>query len=1066
MTEPNAPDSPFAAMIRRGTLMTVIVGVLCVLGLVAVLRIPVQMIPDLDVRTITVVTSWPGATPQDIEQEILIEQEEYLRSLPSLQRMISTASSGQAEIELEFPYGVDISDTLIRANNALSQVPSYPLNVDQPRIYAEAFSSNAFMYFRVAPVDGNPRNLDMDMMRDFVDDAVRNRMETVTGVSRVELWGGAERQVQVLVDPAKLAERGLTIADVREALTTRNRNVSGGELDSGKRRYLLRTIGRFEDPNELESLIIERRGGSLLRLGEVAQVRLDHFEIDRESYVNGKPVLTLAVNRELGSNVIDIKDAMLDEVAAINREVLAPAGMELRLNATDTVYVEQSIATVWRNLVLGALLATAVMFAFLRSGRATLIGVVGIPICTIAAFLGLLLAGRTVNVISLAGVAFAIGMTLDNSIVVLESIELERRRGLDRLRAAVAGVRRVWPAVLASTLTTVLVFIPIVFIEEEAGQLYSDIAIGVSASILASMLVAITVIPTAAGHFAFRPGGKAEQNPASTGLARRIVGGVGWLIGGRVRQIATVVITLTISVGIIVGLTPAAEYLPPGEEPKIFARMSAPPGYNLKTMTEIGQAIQTELLPYLEHDPKSFARGETDVPALDYLILSMSPGGLRIIAEPKDRGQAEGLIEALTRIYEQYPGMRAFATRGSIITSNDGGTRSINLDIAGRDLAEVYQTALAAYRRSQEVFGDPRIQADPPTLSLSQPLVEVRPDWDRAAELDMDAADIGFTVAALTDGAFVDEFFLADDKIDIFLYSERGPEATLASLDGMPIHTLGGGVVPLSSLATVTETVDTSTVRRVDGRRTVTLNVIPPESIALETGVKMMRSDVLGHLRETGAIPARVSVDISGASDQLQATREALLGNYAIALVLVYLVMVAIFTHWGYPLLIMTTIPLGIAGGIAGLWLLNLGGQLAPLIGAKPMQQPFDMISMLGFLILMGTVVNNPILIVDRAAANVRQAGMRAQAAVQEAVESRLRPIAMSAITTIFGLAPLVFIPGAGTELYRGVGAIVLFGLAGAALVTLTFLPVLTVWVLEWGQRRRRGVVAQAQPIG
>ncbi|MGD2083520.1 MAG: efflux RND transporter permease subunit, partial [Chromatiales bacterium] len=742
----------FEALARRGTLMTVIVGVVCVLGLVAALRIPIQMIPDLEVRTITVRTSWPGATPQDIEQEILIEQEEYLRSIPSLHRMISTASSGQARIELEFPYGVDISDTLIRVNNALSQVPSYPLNVDQPRIFAEAFSSNSFMYFRVTPVDGNPRGLDMDMMRDFVDDNVRTRMENVPGVSRVELWGGAERQIQVLVDPAALAERGLTVADVREALTSRNRDVSGGELDAGKRRYLLRTIGRFRSAAELEELILARRGNAVLRLGDVARVRLDHFEIGRESFVNGKPVLTLAVNRELGSNVIDIKDAMLAEVDAINREVLAPAGMELALNATDTVYVEQSIATVWRNLALGAVLATLVMFAFLRSARATLIGVVGIPICTIAAFLGLLLAGRTVNVISLAGVAFAIGMTLDNSIVVLESIELERRRGLDRLRAAVAGVQRVWPAVLASTLTTVLVFIPIVFIREEAGQLYSDIAIAVSASILASMLVAITVIPTAAAHFAFRPAGEDAPGTGTRGLGARVVAGVGWLIGGRLRRLLTVGGIAAASAGIIVGLTPPAEYLPPGEEPKIFARMHAPPGYNLQTMSAIGRKIQDHFLPYLDDSPEQFERGETEVPALDYIIVSIDPGGLRIIAEPKDKGQVDALIEAVTRKYEEYPGMRAFATRGSIITSNDGGTRSINLDISGPRLAGIYETALAAYRRAEEVFGNPRIQADPPTLSLSQPLVEVHPDWDRAAELGMDADDIGFTVAALTDG--------------------------------------------------------------------------------------------------------------------------------------------------------------------------------------------------------------------------------------------------------------------------------------------------------------------------
>jgi multidrug efflux pump subunit AcrB len=288
----------------------------------------------------------------------------------------------------------------------------------------------------------------------------------------------------------------------------------------------------------------------------------------------------------------------------------------------------------------------------------------------------------------------------------------------------------------------------------------------------------------------------------------------------------------------------------------------------------------------------------------------------------------------------------------------------------------------------------------------------------------------------------------------MYLYSRAGPDASLQGLADMPVYTRGG-IVPLSSIANVVETVDTSTVRRIDGRRTVTLSIIPPTTVALETGVGIVREDVLGYLRSSGAIPASVSIDISGASDQLEATQKSLTGNYLVALILVYLVMVAIFTHWGFPLLIMTTIPLGVAGGIAGLALMNFVGASLPLLGFSAVHQPFDMISMLGFLILMGTVVNNPILIVHRAADNYRASGMGATEAVREAVESRLRPIAMSTITTIFGLAPLVFIPGEGTELYRGVGAIVLFGLAGAAIVTLTFLPAATIMVLSWSRSER-----------
>jgi multidrug efflux pump subunit AcrB len=1042
----------FEAIIRNGLLMTVAALILTVLGVMAATRIPVQMIPDLEVRTVSVRTSWPGATPQDVEKEILIEQEEYLRTIPNLQRLEASASSGSASIELDFPFGTDMTETLIRVNNALNQVPSYPLNVDEPRVFASSFSSNAFMFFGITPLPGNPRALDMDMMRDFIEDNVRTRLSNVSGVSDINIWGGAERQIRVVLDPARLADHGLTIADIRNAIRARNQDVSGGEIDSGKRRYLLRTIGRFEDLDALRNLIIERRGDVLLRLSDFAEIELDHFEIRSLSFVDGNPSISLAVRRETGSNVIETKYAMLDAVEQIRRDVLEPAGLTIRLTAEDAGYVEASVRNVWTNLGLGALFATLVMYLFLRSGRATAVGIIGIPICTIASFLGLLAFDRTINVISLAGVAFAIGMTLDNSIVVIESIELERRRGRDRFRSAVEGVRNVWPAVLASTLTTILVFAPVLFIVEEAGQLYSDIAIAISASILASMLVAITLIPTASARLEF---GSSGERRSRTPLRASIVGAVDRMIASPRRRMMTIASTVLASLAVIVFLTPAAEYLPEGEEPKIFARMNAPPGYNLDTMAEIALDVQEYFLEFVGADPQAFEDGETDVPPMRYMNLGVDPGGMRIIAEPVDPGNINALMDAITRKYETYPGMRAFASRGSIISSNDGGTRSINLDISGPDLASIYGSAIAAYRRAEEVFGNPRIQSNPSSLALTQPLIEVLPNWDRAAELGMDAGDVGYAVAALTDGAFVDEFFLNDDKIDIYLFGAASGKLSLDQLEQLPVYTPQGSILPLSAMATIRETVDTSTVRRINGRRTVTLNVIPPQSVPLETGVEIVREDVIGYLRETGSLPAEVSVDISGASDQLDATKAALAANYPVALIIIFLLLVAIFRHWGYPLLIMTTIPLGIAGGIVGLALLNGVGALLPLLGLDPVHQPFDMISMLGFLILMGTVVNNPILIVDRAMRDMKEGAMSAVEAVADAVAVRFRPIMMSTLTTLCGLSPLVFIPGAGTELYHGVGAIVLFGILGAAVVSLTMLPALTVTVLEWGARRR-----------
>lgn len=347
----------------------------------------------------------------------------------------------------------------------------------------------------------------------------------------------------------------------------------------------------------------------------------------------------------------------------------------------------------------------------------------------------------------------------------------------------------------------------------------------------------------------------------------------------------------------------------------------------------------------------------------------------------------------------------------------------------------------------------PQIGSSPSSLVLGQPLIELRPDWERMAELGFSSTDFGYAVAAMSDGAYADEFFLDDDKIDIFLYSGAVSSREVHELADLPLYAPNGAVLPLSAVTEIHETVDSDAIRRVDGRRTVTLNIIPPRSVPLETGVGIVEEQVVGAMRAAGEIPASVSIDLSGASDQLMETREALSGNFIISIILSFLLLVVIFTHWGYPLMILISVPLGIAGGIIGLWLLNAVGAILLWLGLGEIRQPFDMITMLGFLILLGTVVNNPILIVDEARQNLREVGVSVCEAVETAVASRLRPILMSTVTTVCGLAPLVLIPGAGTELYRGVGAVVLFGLLFAMAVTLTFLPALLITVLEWRQR-------------
>lgn len=1044
----------FSFLLRNGILVAVMACMLIILGSAAVLKAPVQMVPDVEVRTITVETNWRGATPQDVEKDILIEQEQYLRNLPGLQQMTAIAESGRARIELAFPFDVDMTEKLVLVNGALSQVRSYPANVDQPRVVSAAFSTEAFLRFHISPLDNNPKSVEIERMADFVDDRVRPIMEGITGVSEVSVYGGSSQQLQIFVDQMALSQRGLSLTDLRSAISRRNMDMSAGEVDSGKRRYLLRTLGRFETLEDVENLIIVRRGDNIVRLADVATVEFGLADRRAISYFNGNRGIGLQVRRESGANVIQIKRDMLEEMNTINREVLEPAGMKMVITSDDVRYVEASVVNVLTNLGLGAIFATMVLYLFLRSSRATLIAVVGIPLCTLAAFLGLMITGRTINVISLAGVAFAIGMSVDNSIVVLENIERYRRLGLDRFESALKGVRDVWSAVLASTASTVLVFLPILFIDEEAGQIYSDIAIAVSGAIIASMIVAVTIVPVLCANLDFSTKKKEETSvqKTKTSIIDRLANLCARLVATSTRRLTVIFMTCAVCIISLLYLTPPAEYLPEGEEPKTFAVMNPPPGYSMQEMALITEQIKGHFLPHINASPEHYLAGKTQVPPLALITFNVSPTRLFSIAEPIDPNHIDALMDELTRVYRSYPGMRAFASRGSIISSNNGGTRSISLDISGPDLGTIYSTANHLYEQLSEHLGNPRIQTQPSSLTLDQPLIQMRPNWERVEELGMNMETLGFSIAALNQGAFVDDFFLEDEKMDIYVYgAER--QASVAELSKRILHTPTGGALPLSELVTIEETVGTNTVRRINGNRTVTLNVIPPRSMALEEGVAAVQQKLL-ELRQNGTLPETVTISISGASDQLNATKAALMDNFVIAIAIIYLLLVAILSNWVYPLLILTTIPVGISGGIIGLALMNgLGGWL-PVLGLPAFSQPFDMITMLGLLILMGTVINNPILIIESARHRLKETHCTIQEAVQQAVATRLRPIAITTMTTICGLIPLVFLPGEGSELYRGVGIIVLFGLLITAFVTVTFLPAMTIWVFQLSEKR------------
>lgn len=1059
-----------AYCLRNGVGVAVAVLLVTLFGFLSLFRVPVQMTPDLTPTSISIETTWPGATPQDIEKEILIEQERYLRNIPDLVKMTSTAVTGSASIVLEFRVGTSLQEILVRANNSLSQVPSYPENVDQPRIVTSSSSDEPIAWFSLKPLPGNPQGLDIVAMQDFADDNIRTEFERTPGVSQSELFGGAERQVHVYVDPGKLAERQITIDQLRAAIRARNRDLSGGDFDEGKRRLLIRTVGRFETLADLEGCVIDQRPSGPVYLRDVATVEFSKAEARAQVRHNGEPALAMNARRQPGTNIIQVMDDVKATVKRLNEGLLAKHGLVLKQVSDDTEYIRSSVTMVRDNLLLGGVLAFIVLFLFLRSVPSTLIGALAIPICTVAAFLGLVVTGRTVNVISLAGVAFAIGMTVDNAIVVLENIDRHRQMGKTLWNAALEGTQEVFGAVLASTLTTVFVFLPIVMIQEEAGQLFADIAIAITAAIVASMLVALLVIPSAAVRFLPHRVNDDEAADKLTGWRRQVANAFGfrhaeqwfertvmvavrWLLGGVVRRVVLVTGLFCFSILLSILLRPQMEYLPDGSKNVLFAIVFPPAGYNLQEMTSIADDVEKQFVPYVGLSrADAMARGEGIPPITEFFFVTTSQQ-MFVVALAKEGRDLDTLTPILSERLNRIPGMFSFAIRASVFGGDLSGSRGIDIDITGQELGPIYDVFLPAFLKTMEKIS-PSVRPEPASLTLGQPLLEIHPDWNRAAELGVNSADLGYAVWALTDGAFLDEFFEADDKIDIFLYSKAGTVKRIGDIANLPLSSVQGRTVPLGSVANVVERASTETIRRVDQKRTVTLTVTPPVNMALETAVGKIQTDVIDELRAEGKLPDSVTMRIAGASDKLAATREALGGNFLLAIIISYLLMVALFQHWGFPLVIMTSVPLGIIGGLVGLAVLNHMGDVLGLlsfglINVDNVLTPLDVITMLGFVILVGTVVNNPILIVEQTLINMRTGGMDWLEAVSESTRTRIRPIMMSTMTTVFGLSPLVFAPGAGTELYRGLGTVVLFGLFFSTIFTLTFMPSLLSLVLQ-----------------
>jgi HAE1 family hydrophobic/amphiphilic exporter-1 len=660
----------------------------------------------------------------------------------------------------------------------------------------------------------------------------------------------------------------------------------------------------------------------------------------------------------------------------------------------------------------------------------------------------MVLFGRTINVISLAGCAFAAGMVVDNSIVVLENIYRHRQMGEKRRVAALLGASEVWGAVLASTLTTVAVFLPVIFVEEEAGQLFRDIAIAISFAVVLSLVVSITVIPSLASRIiATAPsGGEAAKDGA--GGKRSFLGALSiadrfkeilaaftyWSSGRVIIRLFIVMLLTALALGMAWSLAPKTEYLPEGNRNLILGIMIPPPGYSIDEFKAVGEIVEGEVSRYWRAENED----SLDGPPLSNFFYVAFGQQIFMGAVARDPLKAKEVIPIVQSILRKVPGMIPVVRQTSLFQRGIGGGRSIDIDISGPDLSELVSIGQRIFGMTMGMI--PGAQLRPiPSLDLGNPEIRIIPDRDRAAKVGMTAQGIGVNVDAVLDGIKVGEVRRFGNKIDLVLMGETETIQRTGDFQNLQLNTPQGSRVTLGSVADIQLIAGPTQINHIERLRSITIQVDPPREMALETAMDIIQNKIVTPLFESEAVMPPNTINLAGTADDLTRTRETLQWDFLLALVITFLLMSALFESFLYPFVILFSVPLAAAGGFLGLFLMN----------RFISYQPLDVLTMLGFVILIGVVVNNAILIVHQALNFMREGGKPHREAISQSVRTRIRPIFMSAFTSVMGMLPLVLLPGAGSELYRGLGSVITGGLIVSTVFTLFLVPALFSLVLD-----------------
>jgi len=1001
------------AALKNPAAIIVIVALVMVFGLMSVFKLPIQLTPDIEQPQINISTGWRSAAPSEMESVIIEPIENVVKNTQGVTKVTTNIQRGFGNITLTFDVGADMQKAMLDVINNLNQAPPIPLDAMDPIVSAgggRGGPNTASLMIKTLPTNSAQ---DLGQYQKLIEDVVRPRFSRIQGMGQVNLQSHRPRELRITFDPLRTAALGLSLADISSTIS-RASDVSAGVANVGRRQYTVRFSGQYDVTN-LTEMIIGYSGERPIYLKDIATVEntlVDRFGFNMRS---GQPSYYFTLKRQNDANTVALLDEINVAVKELNEGPMKEAGLVIELSFDSSVHIRNALKLVKNNLGLGIVLALVILWIFLRGWRNILIIAATIPVSLMVAFISLSIFDRSLNVISLAGLAFSVGLVLDAAIIVQENIVRLRGLGMDNNKAVMRGALQVTGALFASTATSVAIFLPILFMAGIEGQLFSDLALTLSIAVIASLVTAVTILPIASRYWLKSQ----KDNDPFSHYWEKLTNLVMRLTNTQTKRFSWISLLLGGSILAITLLMPKTDFMPRAPIDGFFFSLNLPPGGNVEFIEkEMASLVKERLAPYLAGDKYPKIKS--------YNFYSFGSGATGGFIYADDPTRVEELMNVIrTEVLGGLPDTQVFLFRGSMINVSGGGNgRTVELNVQGPDIESLMSVAQVGIDAINETMAGTTAFPNP-GLSLSEPELKLVPDDQRITQAGLTRRDVANAIRAYTSGLFIGEYFDGNDRVNVILRGEQWD--TPDELGALPIHSPLAGIQTIGELTSISRTAGPTSLRRVDGKRTISIQISPPATMSLEEALVAINENVIPKMKEK--LPLEASIQLSGNANKMAAAIKDMIQNFVLALIILFLLMTALFKSPKDSLLVLLVMPLAVAGGVVGLNLLNL-----------VTYQSLDLLTMIGFIILLGLVVNNAILIVDQTRQAERD-GLSRRRAVAQAVRIRARPVYMSTLTSLFGMLPLMVMPGVGSEIYRGLATVIVGGMLISAIFTLVLFP-------------------------